>query len=169
VIFVTRPPDPKAKNAYIEEAAVRRALDNVAIATNNFTDPYLFASYGLAEIAAGQPQRAEGILAKLRAAAETERGGSFWELQANTPFYGWGHAGRVETTALAVQFLDRAGHSEDKLQGINLLSGDKGPGVLRHCGKPVRFPVRSKGEWTEILWLKVVCTMPLKAAKLVRT
>jgi hypothetical protein len=34
--------------------------------------------------------------------------------------------------------------------------------VLRHCGKPVRFPVRSKGEWLAILWLKVVCTTPLK-------
>jgi A-macroglobulin complement component/A-macroglobulin receptor len=113
ILAATRLPDPKAKNAAIEEAAIRRALDNVAIATNNFTDPYLFASYGLAEIAAGQPKRTEGVLAKLRAAAETDRGGSFWELQANTPFYGWGHAGRVETTALAVQFLDRSGHSED--------------------------------------------------------
>jgi hypothetical protein len=113
ILAVTRPPDPKDKNAGVEEAAIRRALDNVATATNNFSDPYLFASYGLAEIAAGQPKRAEGVLAKLRAAAETERGGSFWELQTNTPFYGWGSAGRVETTALAVQFLDRAGQSED--------------------------------------------------------
>ena len=113
ILAATRPEDPNAKNAGIEGAAIRRALDNVAIATNNFTDPYLFASYGLAEIAAGQPKRAELVLAKLRAAAENGRGGSFWELQSNTPFYGWGHAGRVETTALAVQFLDRAGHSED--------------------------------------------------------
>jgi hypothetical protein len=113
ILAVTRPPDPKDKNAGVEEAAIRRALDNVATATNNFSNPYLFASYGLAEIAAGQPKRAEGVLAKLRAAAETERGGSFWELQTNTPFYGWGSAGRVETTALAVQFLDRAGQSED--------------------------------------------------------
>ena len=94
--------------------AIRRALDNVAVATDNYTDPYLFASYCLAEIATGQPKRVEGVLTKLRAAAEAERGGSYWELQTNTPFYGWGHAGRVETTALAVQLLDRAAQAEDR-------------------------------------------------------
>jgi hypothetical protein len=30
--------------------------------------------------------------------------------------------------------------------------------VHLHCGKPVRFPVRSKGEGLAILSLKVVCT-----------
>ena len=113
ILAATRPSDPKKKDAGIEEAAIRRALDNAAGATNNFSDPYLLASYGLAEVAVGQPMRAESVLAKLRTAAETERGGSFWELQTNTPFYGWGRAGRVETTALAVQLFDRAGYSED--------------------------------------------------------
>src|SRR5262249_3420450 len=74
---------------------------------------YLFASFGLAALAAGQPARAEEVLGKLRTAAEKERGGSFWELHANTPFYGWGHAGRVETTALAVQLLHRAAQPGD--------------------------------------------------------
>ena len=32
---------------------------------------------------------------------------SNWTLETNTPFYGWGLAGRVETTALAVQALNR--------------------------------------------------------------
>jgi hypothetical protein len=114
ILASTQPSDPKDKNVAVEQAAIRRAVDNVANATNNFTDPYLFASYGLADMAAGQPKRAEGVLAKLRAAAETERGGSYWELQSNTPFYGWGHAGRVETTALAVQLLDRTGRIEDQ-------------------------------------------------------
>ena len=30
---------------------------------------------------------------------------SYWSLETNTPFYGWGLAGRVETTALVVQAL----------------------------------------------------------------
>jgi hypothetical protein len=34
--------------------------------------------------------------------------------------------------------------------------------VLRHYGKPVRFPVESKGEWLAILRWKVVSTSPLK-------
>jgi len=118
-------PDPKLA---IEAASIRRALDHVATSTNNFTDPYLFASYGLAEIAAGQPSRAESVLARLRASSATERTGRFWELQTNTPFYGWGRAGRVETTALAVQLLDRAGHSEDaelENQGLEFLVAQK--------------------------------------------
>jgi hypothetical protein len=114
ILAETQPSDPKEKNADVEKSAIRRALDTVAVATNNFTDPYLFASYGLAEISAGQPKRADGVLEKLRTAAQSERGGSHWELQTNTPFYGWGHAGSVETTALAAQFLDRANHSEDR-------------------------------------------------------
>jgi hypothetical protein len=112
VLAATRPA-AGAKEVKVEEAAIVRALDNVAIATKNYTDPYLFASYGLAAIAADQPERAEESLMNLRAAAEIERGASFWELHANTPFYGWGQAGRVETTALAVQLFHRAGRSED--------------------------------------------------------
>ena len=33
---------------------------------------------------------------------------------------------------------------------------------LRRSGKPVQFPVQSKGEWLAILRLKVVSTTPLK-------
>ena len=114
ILSATESSDPKDKNVEADKVAIRRALDNVATATSNFTDPYLFASYGLAEMAGGQPKRAEGVIAKLRAAAETERGASYWELQANTPFYGWGRAGRVETTALAVQLLDQTNDAQDR-------------------------------------------------------
>jgi hypothetical protein len=114
-LAATRSSGPKDKNADAEDAAIRRALDYVAAATNNFSDPYLYADYGLAEVAAGQSQRAEGVLTKVRAAAQTQGAGTFWDLQANTPFYGWGHAGRVETTALAVQLLEKAAHADDQL------------------------------------------------------
>ena len=33
---------------------------------------------------------------------------------------------------------------------------------LRRWGKPVQFPVQSKGEWLAILRLKAVSTTPLK-------
>jgi hypothetical protein len=33
---------------------------------------------------------------------------------------------------------------------------------LRHWGKPVQFPVQTKGEWLAILRLKVVSTTPLE-------
>ena len=128
ILASTRSVGPKDKSSKDEDAAIRRALDYVAAATNNFSDPYLYADYGLAEIAAGETSRAEAVLAKLRAAAQTQEAGSFWDLQANTPFYGWGHAGRVETTALAVQLLDKAGHSEDQLlinKGLEYLIAQK--------------------------------------------
>ena len=32
---------------------------------------------------------------------------TYWTLETNTPFYGWGLAGRVETTALVVQALKK--------------------------------------------------------------
>ena len=36
-----------------------------------------------------------------------EGGAVYWKLEANTPFYGWGTAGRIETTALVLQLLIR--------------------------------------------------------------
>jgi A-macroglobulin receptor binding domain len=41
----------------------------------------------------------------LRALAHTQSPGTYWALETNTPFYGWGIAGRVETTAIAIQAL----------------------------------------------------------------
>jgi hypothetical protein len=120
--------DGDQKTLASEGASIRRALDYVAAATRNYSDPYLVASYGLAEVYSREPARAENAIAQLRASAEKEQAGTHWELHANTPFYGWGHAGRVETTALAVQLLDRAGHAEDKdlvMRGLEFLIEQK--------------------------------------------
>jgi hypothetical protein len=40
--------------------------------------------------------------------AHEEAGTSYWNLESNTPFHGWGLAGRIETTALSVNALKRA-------------------------------------------------------------
>ena len=47
--------------------------------------------------------------------AIAEDGAVYWKLETNTPFYGWGTAGRIETTALVLQLLilDSAGTGED--------------------------------------------------------
>ena len=37
--------------------------------------------------------------------AITEGETVYWNLETNTPFYGWGTAGRIETTALVLQLL----------------------------------------------------------------
>ena len=116
VLAASRPSqtdEAEKKNAAAQQAGVRRALDYVAAATKNYSDPYLFADYGLAELAAGRAEQTKEVVSRLRSMPQVERGGSFWELQTNTPFYGWGPAGRVETTALVVQLLDHARHADD--------------------------------------------------------
>jgi hypothetical protein len=62
-------------------------------------EPYLLASYALASSDAGDE--------KLVRLAHEEGDGVYWALETNTPFYGWGVAGRVETTALALKALNR--------------------------------------------------------------
>ncbi len=85
-----------------------RALIYLAPRVDEIDEPYLIASYALAAIDAGQINDAAHALDRLRALAHSEAGGSYWALETNTPFYGWGLAGRIETTALVAQALSRA-------------------------------------------------------------
>jgi hypothetical protein len=127
MIALTRVDEEKQKDAAAEHSAIGRALDFLSRSAKSSTDPYLWASYGLAAIAAGEPERAAEVLPRLRQSAKPE-GGVYWELQSNTPFYVWGHAGRVETTALAVQLFEKAGNGEDKRladQGLQFLVREK--------------------------------------------
>jgi hypothetical protein len=56
--------------------------------------------------------RAKPALEKLRTLALEEGNTTYWTLETNTPFYGWGLAGRVETTALVVQALAKNCNSQ---------------------------------------------------------
>ena len=85
--------------------ALGRALVYLDARLQDLDDPYLVASFALAAQGSGDEARAARSLARLRTLAREEGGGSYWDLQMNTPFYGWGRAGRVETTALAVKAL----------------------------------------------------------------
>ena len=87
---------------------LKRALDYLAQRTGEIDEPYLLASYALASLEVADIARAAKAVAKLRGLAREEKGASYWSLETNTPFYGWGSAGRVETTALVVQALTRA-------------------------------------------------------------
>lgn len=86
---------------------LRRALDYLSLRVDEIDEPYLIASYVLAALDAGESERARKSVAKLRALAHETNGASYWALEINTPFYGWGLAGRIETTALVVQALSR--------------------------------------------------------------
>jgi hypothetical protein len=91
------------------QTALRRALAYLAPHTEEMDEPYLIASYALAAIDGGEsPEKIARALRRLRALAHDEASGSYWSLETNTPFYGWGIAGRIETTALAVQAFTKA-------------------------------------------------------------
>lgn len=100
---------------------LRRALTYLARRTEEIDEPYLIASYALAAMDGGEaPDVIARATARLRALARDEAGGAYWALESNTPFYGWGQAGRIETTALAVQALSRAKTEgvEAKAEGV---------------------------------------------------
>jgi hypothetical protein len=100
--------DNDSRQAPSQAAQLERALDYLSRRAEEIDEPYLIAAYGLAAAEAHQPERAARAKAKLRALARKERDTAYWSLETNTPFYGWGRAGRIETTALAVQALAAA-------------------------------------------------------------
>jgi phosphatidate phosphatase APP1 len=86
--------------------ALKRALDYLARQVKEAKDAYTLASYALAATDAGDAAGARAAIAKLRALAQAEKDGTVsWDSEAGTPFHGWGTAGRIETTALALQAL----------------------------------------------------------------
>jgi hypothetical protein len=107
------PPDAKATTPDARAAApakaptpLQRALRYLSARAEEIDEPYLIASYALASLDAGEREGAARAVARLRALAHEEGAGTYWALETNTPFYGWGLAGRVETTALAVSALN---------------------------------------------------------------
>jgi len=99
----TEKPDQKLSES------LKRALGFLARKTAEFDEPYLLASYALAASDAGEREDAANAISKLRRLAREEAGTAYWNLESNTPFYGWGLAGRIETTALAVKALQKDG------------------------------------------------------------
>jgi hypothetical protein len=89
-------------------AALKRALDFLRPRAENSDDPYVLASFTLAATAIGEREPAVLGARRLILFRRDEGGSSYWELKGWTPFYGWGLAGRIETTALAVRALKAA-------------------------------------------------------------
>jgi hypothetical protein len=85
-----------------------RAFDYLSRRVDKTNDPYLIASYALSAFDAGRQAEAGRALGKLRALVRSEGSLSYWATETGTPFYGWGLAGQIETTALAVQALARS-------------------------------------------------------------
>ncbi|HEX8921179.1 MAG TPA: alpha-2-macroglobulin family protein, partial [Pyrinomonadaceae bacterium] len=88
------------------QLALKRALDYLARHLDEAKDAYMLASYALAATDARDTAAARTAIAKLRALAHAEKDGTIsWQSETSTPFHGWGTAGHIETTALALQAL----------------------------------------------------------------
>lgn len=105
---------PPVKKVSLE---LQRALLYLSKKIETIDEPYLIASYALAAIEAGDEQGATRATAKLRQLAHNEGDTTYWNLETNTPFYGWGLAGRVETTALAIQALTLSAKKQSEATG----------------------------------------------------
>jgi hypothetical protein len=99
---------PNQKSFKVVTPELKQALDYLAARTEEIDEPYLIASYALAALELDDKTRASSAFQKLQKLAHEEHGQAYWSLETNTPFYGWGLAGRIETSALAVQALARA-------------------------------------------------------------
>jgi hypothetical protein len=97
------------------ERELASALTWLGRKTQEQDEPYLIASYALALVDSGVAENratAEKVLERLQSLAHTEGDTAYWELETNTPFYGWGLAGRLETTGLVVEALERGASAD---------------------------------------------------------
>jgi uncharacterized protein YfaS (alpha-2-macroglobulin family) len=85
--------------------ALTKALTYLRSRNAEIDDPYSLALYGLAAYDAGDKATAKSVGDNLRTLAKDESGASYWNLESNTDFNGWGYTGRIETTALVTQLL----------------------------------------------------------------
>ncbi len=98
----------------IRAASLSGAYHHVARFIDSTDEPYMLAQFILAAIDSGDESVLGDAVARLTALGRDERGGVYWDLKTNTPFYGWGTAGRYETTGLVVSALSawRAAHPD---------------------------------------------------------
>jgi hypothetical protein len=111
--------EPTLKDAKLKAAAhdaVARALERLADPHNPLVGPYAVAQYALAAHYFGEQSKATDAIAKLRTMATTQSGQTYFDLDTNTPFYGWGRAGRLESTGVAVLALRTI--APEKLQDL---------------------------------------------------
>jgi len=93
--------------------AVQHALSYLQAHVDAIDEPYVISSYALAALGAGDKSLFTSNVEKLRTLEHREGDSGYWSLETNTPFYGWGFAGRVETTALALKALASSENTVD--------------------------------------------------------
>jgi len=100
--------EERAKEEQQLHAAVDSALYFLEQRIDSWSDAYLVGNYGLAAVESRRSAHIENARSLLEQLAHREGDAMYWHLEANTsPFYGWGSAGRLEVTALAVEALTK--------------------------------------------------------------
>ncbi len=94
-----------AKGGKTFDSLVVEELGKLAREAAALDDPYAIATFAGAAMDAAKPELARGSIQQLIGLAHESLGIAFWHLQSNTPFYGTGRAGQIETTALVVSTL----------------------------------------------------------------
>ena len=104
------------------KASLQKPMAYLKARNAEIDEPYALALYGLALLDAGNAEEASEIVKRLEKMAIGEGNAVYWKLETNTPFYGWGTAGRLETTALVIQLLIReAGERKEENSARNAL------------------------------------------------
>jgi uncharacterized protein YfaS (alpha-2-macroglobulin family) len=142
--YVARALGESAKGALQAEGhkATERALNFLVRPVEEFDEPYIIASYALAAMKADDRTRAARAVDRLQRLARNEADGSYWALETNTPFYGWGLAGRVETTALAVKAL-----AEQNLRQAKSSTATSPPTSEALINRGLNFLLRNKDRY----------------------
>ncbi|RPI19451.1 MAG: hypothetical protein EHM61_28305, partial [Acidobacteria bacterium] len=108
------------------------------------SDPYVIALYGQAALRLGQTEEAERAVKRLVELAKREGTTAYWTLETNSVFWGWGRAGRLETTALVVQTLSAA-------RGVKPTPAVDPDEIRRWRDGGAQFLMRNKDRWG--IWL----------------
>ena len=105
--------------------ALQKALAYLRARNAEIDEPYALALFGLASLDAGNLEDANSAAERLEKMAIAESDRVYWNLETNTPFYGWGTAGRIETTALVVQLFAKLEkiNPKSKIQNPKLNAG----------------------------------------------
>jgi hypothetical protein len=100
----------------VKSGVLGGAYHHMAKLADSLDEPYMLANFILAALDSGDEALLGDAVKRLAAMGREEQGGIYWDLQTNSPFYGWGTAGRYETTGLAVSALSawHATHPESK-------------------------------------------------------
>lgn len=96
----------------VNNSTLSGAYHHIAQFTDSIDEPYMLANFVSAALDSGNEALLGNAVSRLLALTREERGGIYWDLQTNSPFYGWGTAGRYETTGLVISALAawRAAH-----------------------------------------------------------